>query len=81
MFADSVLSEDPDLYASIQMNLAGMSETHGKFQKNLDSWVKLVSNRDKQGFIDRMRSLAESRASTDPDFKRAYQKMYSALGQ
>jgi prephenate dehydrogenase len=80
-FADSVLSEDPDLYASLQMNLAGMAETHGKFKKNLDSWVGLVADRNKQGFVDRMKTLAEKRAQTDPDFKRAYQRMYTVLGQ
>jgi prephenate dehydrogenase len=79
-FADSVLSEDPELYASLQMNLADMTETHGKFQKNLESWVGLVAERNKKGFIDRMRGLAEKRAQTDPDFKRAYRRMYSTLG-
>jgi prephenate dehydrogenase len=80
-FADSVLSEDPELYASLQMNLAGMPETHGKFQKNLDSWVELVADRNKQGFIDRMKRITEKRAQSDPDFKRAYQRMYTTLGQ
>jgi len=80
MFADSVLSEDPDLYASIQMNLKGMGEMHVAFQKNLVAWMEIVRNEDKDGFIKRMEALAQKRAQSDPDFKKAYEKMYRTLG-
>jgi len=80
VFADSVLSEDPDLYASLQMNLKGMDEIHAAFQKNLTAWSEIVRNGDKDGFIRRMESLAAKRMNSAPDFKRAYEKMYRALG-
>ena len=79
-FADSVLSEDPDLYASLQMNLQGMSDIHARFERNMASWSQLVKDHDKQGFIDRMSALADKRAAADPNFKKAYQRMYRTLG-
>jgi prephenate dehydrogenase len=75
-----VLSEDPDLYASLQMNLKGMDEIHAAFQKNLTAWSEIVRNGDKDGFIRRMESLAAKRMNSAPDFKRAYEKMYRTLG-
>ncbi len=80
MFADSVLSEDPELYASLQVNLSGIGEVHGKLQANLAAWLEIVGGKDKSGFKDRMSALADKRAKSDPDFKKAYQKMYRALG-
>jgi prephenate dehydrogenase len=80
MFADSVLSEDPELYASLQMNLSGMSEIHDGFRENMAVWTELVRGKDKQAFIEKMSALAEKRSGADPEFKKAYQKMYRALG-
>jgi prephenate dehydrogenase len=79
MFADSVLSEDPELYASLQMNLAGMPGLHDRFARNLSSWAKLVKNGDKEGFVKKMSELASQRAKSDPDYKRAYQNMYRTI--
>jgi len=80
MFADSVLSEDPELYASLQMNLGGMSDIHDRFRKNMAAWAELVRGKDKQAFIEKMSALAKKRSGADPEFKKAYQKMYRALG-
>jgi len=80
MFADSVLSEDPELYASLQMNLGGMSDIHDRFGKNMAAWAELVRGKNKQAFIEKMSALAKKRSGADPEFKKAYQKMYRALG-
>ena len=79
MYADSVLSEEPELYASLQMNLGGISQVHGRFQNNLTAWTELVKNQDKQAFIEKMAALAAKRGQADPDFKKAYQRMYRTL--
>jgi prephenate dehydrogenase len=77
--ADSVLTEDPALYAAIQTNLEGMGSLYELFQNNLSAWTDLVRNRDKQGFIDRMAALSEARQKTDARFGKAYDVMYRTL--
>ncbi len=40
--AESVLTEDAEFYASLQMNLPKMPEIHGLFQKKARAWASLV---------------------------------------
>jgi prephenate dehydrogenase len=76
MLADSVLSEDPQLYASLQMNLPGMKEIHQLLLSKSASWANIVSDKDRQGFIDTMEALRKKREVTAPDFRQAYESMY-----
>lgn len=77
---ESVLTEDAEFYASLQMNLPKMPEIHGLFQKKAQAWTSLVRSKDSRGFIERMDALKDKLAKSDPDFKRAYEKMYRLLG-
>ena len=79
MLADSVLTEDPELYASLQTNLQGMGNIHKLLQKNISEWSEIVSRKDRQGFIDRMRAMSEARQKADPEFRKAYEEMYRTL--
>ena len=79
MLADSVLSEDAELYASIQTNLEGIGDIYTLLEKNLSEWTNLVRAKDKHGFISRMESLSATRGKVDPAFRNAYENMYSAL--
>jgi prephenate dehydrogenase len=77
--AQSVLTEDAEFYASLQMNLPKMPEIHTLFQKKAQAWASLVRNKDSHRFVERMDVLKDNLAKTDPDFKRAYEKMYRLL--
>jgi prephenate dehydrogenase len=76
MLADSVLSEDPQLYASLQMNLPGMSEIHELLRSKSTAWANIVAEKDKQEFISKMETLRKKREEADPDFRKAYENMY-----
>lgn len=78
--AESVLTEDAEFYASLQMNLPKIPEIHRLFQKKAQAWASLVKSKDSRGFIERMDALKDKLAKSDPDFKRAYEKMYRLLG-
>jgi prephenate dehydrogenase len=78
--AESVLTEDAEFYASLQMNLPKMPEIHGLFQKKAQAWASLVRNKDSHRFVERMDALKDKLVKSDPDFKRAYEKMYRLLG-
>jgi len=73
---ESVLSEDPELYASLQMNLPGMAGIEELFQKMGRTWGDLVKNRDRQAFVARMSALRARLEEGNPDFGKAYENMY-----
>jgi prephenate dehydrogenase len=80
MLADSVLTEDPALYAAIQTNLDGMDSVYNMFQRNLSEWTDLVRHNNKDGFIARMEALGKARRNIDAGFSKAYDQMYRKLG-
>jgi len=76
---ESVLSEDPELYASLQMNLPDMAGIEELFQKMGRAWGDLVKNRDRQAFVARMRALRSKLEEGNPDFGKAYENMYKIV--
>jgi prephenate dehydrogenase len=73
---ESVISEDPQLYASLQMNFPNIRNVETLFQTNTEIWADMVRNKDKQKFAQRMDSLREKLGRTDPAFRSAYENMY-----
>ncbi len=73
---ESVISEDPELYASLQMRLPNMMEIEKLFQKRGQVWVDLVKNKDRQEFVKRMKALRGRLEEVNPDFGKAYENMY-----
>jgi len=57
---ESVISEDPEFYASLQMSLPNITGIEELFQKNSKTWAELVQNKDKQEFAKRMNLLKNS---------------------
>ena len=74
-----VISEDPEFYASLQMNLPGMTEIEELFQRSSGIWGDIVRNRDRQEFVSRMNALKDRLEKSDPDFRKAYENMYKLL--
>lgn len=77
--AESVLTEDPELYASLQMNLPGMPEIENIFLRSSTSWADIVKNKDRQEFVSRMNGLKDRMGKNDPDFGKSYEAMYKIL--
>ncbi len=76
---ESVISEDPELYAALQMSLPDIQQTEEQFLSRSKAWADLVKSQDRQEFVRRMSALKESLEKSDPDFGRAYQNMYRLL--
>ena len=76
---ESVISEDPELYASLQMGLPDMMEVEKLFQERGKLWTDLVKNKDRQGFIKRMNALRSRFEKGNPDFGKAYENMYKIV--
>ncbi len=76
---ESVISEDPELYASLQMSLPNMTEIEKLFQERGKIWADLVKNKDRQKFVDRMNALKSRFEKVNPDFGKAYENMYKIV--
>jgi prephenate dehydrogenase len=76
---ESVLSEDPDLYASIQMSLPKVAYFEQQFREKTAAWADLVARGDRAAFARRMRALKKKLATRAPDFETAYEKMYRLI--
>lgn len=73
---ESVLSEDPELYASLQMSLPMVTEFETLFQSRASEWADVVARKDRQEFIRRMRALKDKLEKFSPDFVKSYENMY-----
>ncbi len=77
--AESVIAEDPEFYASLQMSLPNMTGIQALFQGKTKTWADLVKNRDRQKFIHRMNSLKNRFREQDPHFEKAYADIYKLV--
>lgn len=75
----SVVSEDPDFYASLQMNLPGMASLEQDFCNRAKAWADLVESKDKHGFAIRMRQLKERFGRRNADLGNSYEDMYKFI--
>ncbi len=77
--AESVISEDPEFYASLQMSLPNMTEIEKLFQRSAKTWADLVENKERQKFVRRMNALRDRLKRENPDFGKAYENMYKIV--
>jgi prephenate dehydrogenase len=73
---ESVLSEDPELYASIQMSLPKVTEFERLFETRAREWADLVEAKNRPEFVRRMKALKDKLEKVAPDHVRAYENMY-----
>jgi len=74
-----VISEDPESYASLQMNLPNIVEIEELFQRRAKKWADLVANKEREGFVKRMNILKDGFEKGDFDFRKAYENMYRVV--
>jgi len=73
---ESVISEDPELYASLQMNLPQLPYFQEQFLTNAAEWTELVKNKDRDEFVRRMKSIHNQLEAKSNNFGKAYDNMY-----
>jgi prephenate dehydrogenase len=73
---ESVLSEDPELYASIQMSLPNVTDFERLFREKTGEWADLVAEGNKGEFVRRMKSMKARLLKVAPDFEKSYEKLY-----
>jgi prephenate dehydrogenase len=73
---ESVLSEDPELYASIQMSLPHVTNFEKLFREKTGEWADLVASKDRTEFSRRMKSMKNKLEKVAPDFVKSYENLY-----
>ncbi len=79
--AEAVVSEDPQFYATLQMNLPGMVEIEDVFLAKARDWASVVKGRDAQSFARRMDQIKSRFTQEDPGFADAYHNAYRLLSE
>jgi prephenate dehydrogenase len=78
LLAESVLSQDPNLYYAIQSQNPAFKELLSTVLTNLEEIASAVVQKDKSRFIKHFQETTAS-ISRDPEFSTAYQRFYKAL--
>jgi prephenate dehydrogenase len=73
---ESVLSEDPALYASLQLNLPQLPQIERVFADKAADWAELVKDGRRDDFVGRMSALKDRLEAANPDFGASYRKLY-----
>jgi prephenate dehydrogenase len=76
---ESVIAEDPEFCASLQMSLPRGGKVKKLFQSRLNDWADLIANKDKPKFVQRMNTLRNRLEKDDPALAGAYQNMYKII--
>ncbi len=76
---ESVISEDPELYATLQMKLPYVTQVEELFQVQTAKWAEIVKNQDRQTFVKQMTALKYKLASNNTNFGQAYENMYKIM--
>lgn len=79
LLVESVISEDPELYASLQMNLPNLTEVERLFQEKVKTWAELVKKKDRRKFVEEMNNLKKRLKEEDPDFGKSYRTIYKLV--
>ncbi|MFA5629630.1 MAG: prephenate dehydrogenase [Dehalococcoidales bacterium] len=73
---ESVISEDPELYASLQMNLPQLTDLQERFLENSAEWASIIKNKQRDEFVHRMRGIHDQLEAKSNNFGKAYDNMY-----
>jgi len=78
VLSEGVMSEEPSLYASIQMDNEFTAQILEKVLVNVETLKQLIVEKDSKGFLQFFADVQTS-LMKDSDFGTAYEKMYKAL--
>ena len=78
-FIASVISEDPSLYAALQMNLPFTVEMEKLFQEKVKVWADVIKNRDRQQFMKYMEHIRNVFTEENTDVEEAYRDGYKLV--
>jgi prephenate dehydrogenase len=77
--AEATALETPDLYASVQTNLANLGEIEDLFMTKAQELLTLIKNKNQKAIVERLEQLKKKLSTIDSDFADSYDVMYKML--
>jgi prephenate dehydrogenase len=77
--AEATALETPDLYASVQTNLANLGGIEDLFIAKAQELLTLIKNKDQKAIVERMEQLKKKLYTADSDYADSYDIMYKML--
>lgn len=77
--AEATALENPELFASLQLNLPELEEVESRFIEKACEWLKLIQQRDRAAISRKMEQLKTKLMKAGGEWTRSYEMMYKML--
>jgi prephenate dehydrogenase len=77
--AEATALENPELYASLQLNLPELQKIESLFMEKADEWLQLIKQKDSTAITSKMEQLKAKLVKASGDYARSYEVMYKML--
>jgi len=77
--AEATALENPELFATLQMNLPDIDRIEREFMKKSQEWLDIIRRKDQEAIVSRMEQLKSKLMKESLDFTRSYEIMYKML--
>lgn len=77
--AEVAALENPELFASLQLNLSELEKIEGSFIEKAHEWLNLIKQKDREAITRKMEQLKSKLMKTSSDYERSYGMMYKML--
>ena len=77
--AEATALENPELFASLQLNLPELEEVESRFIEKACEWLKLIQQRDRAAISRKMEQLKTKLMKAGGECTRSYEMMYKML--
>jgi prephenate dehydrogenase len=79
--AGAVISEDPEFYASLQMNLPQAPEFAEMYSRKAQEWAEIVKSKNRDKFVAKMTALKQQFAAEQINLESTYKNLYKLAGK
>lgn len=77
--AEATALENPQLYASLQLNLPEIAKLESRFIEKACEWLKLIQQKNQAAIARKMEQLKTKLMKANGDYTRSYETMYKML--
>jgi prephenate dehydrogenase len=77
--AEVATLENPELFASLQLNLPELEKIEESFIEKAYKWLNLIKQKDRAAITSKMENLKSKLMETSRDYERLYETMYKML--
>ena len=77
--AEAAALENPELFATLQLNLPNLKKIENEFMQKAQEWLNIINRKDQAAIISKLEELKARLAKTSADYEKSYKTMYKML--